>query len=395
VDGTERLEEPSLRRRFTVRHTNEYALSARVRLAAETTDVVADGLLNGPVRAHATQRFRGDVVGTGMHVIDGNLDTAWRVDPAEAGRVEIELPPAPVDTVTVIYGTPDINTRSAPRAVAIELTNESGGISTYEAALIPEFCDDGRCVASVPLGATTVSRASLEVLEYDLGVGQDGAPLAAEVYEIRLLGGGIDRARAVIRSGERTCQPWIELDGRRVDVRPAVAPLTPFDLANGITLELCEPLTLTAGSHHLATSPALDGAVLDILLTPSNWPDDAVTELPVAMAEDRDGSIDAEIPSGTDAILRTTIPAHRGWRLMGDGLAVGATLTLDGAQAWYVEAPATAATAQIRFLPERIYQVAWCVTAAFLTYCVWLVRPRRRPHWWPGTRPVAAAEAPT
>lgn len=375
IDGPDRSEYSGIRRGFTVREGGEYRFEATLRFTSETLDSVADGLLNGPVRAYANQRFRNEVIGSGMHVVDANLETAWRTDPAIPAQVELTFPSTGVDAAQVLFPPPDPTQRSTPTAVEITTSSADGARTVTRAELAAE-CSPTVCVAALPVSGIDLVGAAVRITEYDRGIGRDGAPLPAEILEIRLLNLGQDRASAVVRDFTATCRPWFTLDGRPLLVRPVSTPVTPFDLAVGFSVEPCEPLQLGAGQHTLASASSVASAVVDVWLRPSDWPEAPPPATAVPLTRHPDGSLDLQLPGGIDGVLSTTIPAHPGWKLTSADGIIGPRLSVDLGSAWFVTTSSSTA-AHVRFFPEQIYRVAWCTTAASLVVCLWLVVPRR------------------
>ncbi|QSR26163.1 hypothetical protein CFH99_11045 [Nocardioides aromaticivorans] len=151
--------------------------------------------------------------------------------------------------------------------------------------------------------------------------------------------------------------PEIELDGRVVRTRVTG---TMADIANGspMTLEACGDVDLAAGAHRLAVVPNAEMEVLDLAVVPDDTAaaaDDAGRRVEVT----RWGSThrSAQVAAGPDAVLHLPENFNEGWVAEVDGRRLKA-IRVDGWQQGWLLPAGGAVDVELRYTPERVYDVA-------------------------------------
>lgn len=176
--------------------------------------------------------------------------------------------------------------------------------------------------------------------------------------------------------GTARCRPdLVTIDGKAVSVRvegPSSGPGGPV-----AAFRSCEPVVLGSGWHDLVGISSVDSARL------TTGPD------PVTSAglgdEVRIGAL-----SRDPTRLRFTIQVppggawmvggesyDRGWNATVDGVDLGAAQPLDAQSAWLIQGQGTH-TVDIRYRPQRLYDVALVVSGTAVAVCIALVARRRR-----------------
>lgn len=156
--------------------------------------------------------------------------------------------------------------------------------------------------------------------------------------------------------------PLLRIDGRSVKTRVTG---TLADVVNGSPLELeacrprgdAEPVTLAEGEHHLHAIPTAEFEVLDITAVP----DGATTGAPdpgraLEVESWSDSARTVRVAAGEGTLLYLPENFNEGWVAEADGERL-APVRVDGWQQGWVLPPGEATTVELRFAPQRTYDV--------------------------------------
>lgn len=150
--------------------------------------------------------------------------------------------------------------------------------------------------------------------------------------------------------------PEIEVDGRAVRTRVTG---TMADLVNGspMALEACEEVELPAGSHRLAVVPNAEMEVLDLAVVPDDATVTSGGQRAVEVTQWGSSRRSARVAAGPDAVLHLPENFNEGWVAEVDGRRLPA-IRVDGWQQGWLLPAGGAVDVELRYTPERVYDVA-------------------------------------
>jgi hypothetical protein len=186
----------------------------------------------------------------------------------------------------------------------------------------------------------------------------------------------------------------------RIDERPLPVRLLPPEAPDDpATVEACEPVDLTAGSHRVTATSASDtGWDIDQLVlssdadgrpaavAPRGTPSEAAP--PVRTTDESTSSVEAEVDAdGTPFWFVQGQSAGEGWVVEAEGASVGPRTRVDGYTNGWVLTPdgSGTVTVRLRWAPQRLVWVGMAVSLAAVVLCV-IVLVRRRPAPDPSLR---------
>lgn len=337
----------------------------------------------------ASSSFGQDPKVAGRFAYDGQPSTMWVSDdtdlyPTLTFRWRV---PRTITGLRVTTGTGD----SAP--VAVVVTGEDG---------VPQ---------ELSLGTSSAHDLERPVRTRSLSVRFEKAPGARHVVvpEVALLGANVTRTFLADAPTGAVCGfgPVIELDGQRIDTRVSG---TMSDIANGspLTLEACEPgdastavADLAPGEHRLRVVPNAEFEILDLAVVPGTTTGAEVEPAsPGRSVEVEDWSSSrrtARVGAGPATVLHLPENFNAGWVAEADGRPLEA-LRVDGWQQGWILPAGGAVDVELRYTPERTYDVVLPVglavsggvlVAGVIALGLLLWRRRREPRPEPADADVA------
>ncbi len=167
-----------------------------------------------------------------------------------------------------------------------------------------------------------------------------------------------------------SCRQWFTMDGAPVNAR-----IVSFDpQTSDAALESCADVTLNAGAHRLVAVGGSDARFVAVRLSPVGAINPSiVAPLPSQRVSASEHTVAIPSEKGWLSVL---IPQHPGWRLTASGRSAE-FLEMNGEMGWSID-QGEAATATIRFRPQRTYRIAMGISLLALIACVVLLFWGRR-----------------
>ncbi|HWJ11629.1 MAG TPA: hypothetical protein VNS46_19775, partial [Nocardioides sp.] len=195
-----------------------------------------------------------------------------------------------------------------------------------------------------------------------LSVRFEKAPGSAHVVvpDVRLVGADVTRPFVAGTPTGAICGfgPRIELDGRTIATRVTG---TMADIANGspLALEACAVTDLPAGEHRLAVVPNAEMEVLDLAVVPAESATTPTAGAGRAVEVGTWGSArrTARVAAGPAAVLHLPENFNDGWVAEAGGRRLEA-IRVDGWQQGWLLPAGGAVDVELRYAPERTYDVA-------------------------------------
>lgn len=381
-DGPDDVE-TALRRRFRSLGRRSLDLTGRLTIGPRTPDELVDTLIGAPVGAYGTARHRDQLEHRGGLAVDGRMDTAWMAPGRPGQTVTIRFPARVVDRVdlaSVLTSERSPLTRVRVRAgssVAEVDVKPSDNCSPPPEGAGPEGCTS-RAVVTLPPVRT--DRISIEVT----GLGPPSADSTAPsrenpvaINEVTV--GPVAWAQPTDGPPSSACHEGLVA----VDESPAPVRLggSVSDLVAGRPVPYggCAPIVLDSGWHRLSSRPAvaLETAALAIQASPlPPAPEQPVPRVVVVGREASRLRLRAEVPDG-GAIVVSGQSYDPHWSAAADGHDLGAPLPLDTQSGWVIPQAGTY-DLDVRYRPQRVYELALALTLAGVVLCLWLVSSRTR-----------------
>lgn len=387
-------EQGGLDRTFTTDGDQQVRLSGHV--VARGTPEAARLLdpIERQLSVTATSSYGQDPKVAGRFAYDGQPTTAWVSD-------NTDLYP------TLVFEWPE------PRTITA-LTVRSGGANEAPVAAVVGVGDGEQ---RVPL-TNDVAVAIEPVRTRTLRVRFEKAPGAAHVVvpEIELSGADVTRPFFAATPTGAVCGfgPPLHIDGRAIPTRVTG---TMADVVNGspLSFEACDvddvggdspALALNGGDHHVVAKPNAEFELLDLAVVPTQADGGSVSSRTVRIEQWGSSRRTLSVAGGTASLLHLPENFNPGWRAEVDGKALTA-VRVDGWQQGWVLPAGEETSVQLRYTPERTYDVVLPVglavsglvlLAGFVSLLLLLSGRRGRavvdePRPWPVTGPPGRAWA--
>ncbi|WP_182375960.1 alpha-(1-_3)-arabinofuranosyltransferase family protein [Nocardioides sp. WS12] len=342
----------------------------------------------------ATSSYGQDPKVAGRFAYDGQPTTAWESD-------NTDLYP------TLVFEWPE------PRTIT-GLTVRSGGTSDAPVAALVDGGDGERRVPLVNDDAVAIEPVRTRTLR----VRFEKAPGAAHVVvpEIELTGADVTRPFFAETPTGAVCGfgPPLRIDGRVVPTRVTG---TMADVVNGspLAFEACKvddvngdspALDLAGGDHHLVATPNAEFELLDLAVLPTQADSASAASRTVRIERWGSSQRTLSVAGGPASLLYLPENFNPGWRAEVDGKALTA-VRVDGWQQGWVLPAGEETSVQLRYTPERTYDVVLPVGLAVsglvliggIVSLLLLLFGRRgravveEPRVWPVTGPPGRAGA--
>ena len=362
-----------MHRTFSVIGPRDVAMNGTARLGPATPDRLIDTLVGGPTGAWGSSRYLGTINGSGEFAIDGREDTGWLTDARPGQTLNVRFPAQPVRHVevdaavgrgfsrptelTVTVGNVEVPVQApAVNCPAVRSETAPSCIATLSVDVPPVTTDH----LTVRLDAVTVASGggfadlpvSIPEVRYRAA---PNAPVAPNTHPVGCLPYVVSLDRGPVRFG---------LDG-------TVAALL---AGEPVPFHGCDGATLASGSHGVDTSDIL---LVDELRLHSGWP-------PPANAPTSAPRVDVLAKSPTHFRLRVQAdhPAlvtigqsfDRRWQATLDGRPLKGPVAVDTTTAWTV---ARSGILDVRYRPQRTFDIALIVSVAGVILCGYLLGHRR------------------
>ena len=366
-------EELVMHRAFSVVGPRDVALDGTARIGPATPDRLIDTIAGGSTGAWGSARYLGTVNGSGQFAVDGREDTGWLTDPRPGETLNVRFPRQPVHhvevdaavgrgfsrptQVTVTVGDVEVPVQMPPTNCPTDQSKTAPSCIVTFAADVPSVTTDHLVVR---LDAVTVASGggfadlpvSLPEVRYQAAA---NIPVAADAHPVGCLPYVVSLDRRPIRIG---------LDG-------TVAALL---AGEPVPFHGCDGATLDSGPHGLDTSDTL---LVDELRLHSGWPPPVVpsTSAPsVEVLEKSPTHFRLRVNADHPTLVTIGQSFDRRWQATLDGRPLRSPVPVDTTTGWTLP---RGGVLDVRYQPQRTFEIALIVSFAGLILCGYLFARRR------------------
>jgi arabinofuranan 3-O-arabinosyltransferase len=376
--------ELSLDRVFTLPFERAFVLDGAARLSTTAPSSLLDDLLGRDegLRVSVTSHLSGSLRTDGHASIDGDLATAWvpAFGPQEGQVLTLEYPePLAFGELQVLARRSD--NHSLPVGISLFVDHAFVGTS-----LVTSVSED--LVAVHFAVETTASLLEFVVERTEVSLTSDwysSHPVILPVAIVEVNGLPATPVTALLDDSCR--DDLVQIDDLPVSVR--ILGGTERALARQpIDVELCgPPLELSAGAHHLTTTPGRDtGLDLDrlVLRSVSIAPPQAAGSLPTVRVIDWGKTSRDLVTSAVDSSFWLVLGESftDGWRLTSEDVAVdAASVLIDGyANGWLIDPAGRGGdlTLHLEWTPQRLVRIGLVLSLFAAIACLLLAGRGRR-----------------
>jgi arabinofuranan 3-O-arabinosyltransferase len=375
--------EPTMVRQFDLGGTRSFTGSVTLRLHARATDEVLDAV-SGVRGALANRRLAGDVQSRGVFATDDDPTTAWTSPFVDAigSALTFTTTGAPVTTITLQQPVDTLHSLISVVSVNHDGQEQQLGVPAPDA--------QGRSTITLPTPVTG-GMFRLSVKDVVPTITFDRRFAEATVLPVSLIevtGDGIARTSVASRTVQPGCTSGlVTIDGTPAGVEldtPAIEALLDGRPA---TVQLCDSLTLDAGTHRLVTSP---GRTTGIDVDQLTLRDVAGADASLAGGS-ASPSVDVSVTRSRSTRTATVGACPTGcWLIMGEGWNTGWSAEVDGTSlgtptqiaggmnGWWLPAHDAAVTVHLQWNAQTPVTAALGASLLVTLLCLYLGL-RRRP----------------
>ncbi|MGB8860088.1 MAG: alpha-(1-_3)-arabinofuranosyltransferase family protein, partial [Ilumatobacteraceae bacterium] len=369
--------EPTLEREFTLPVEHSFDGTVMLRRNDRAPDAVLD-VLDHVVGATSDRRLAGVASARGRFATDGDGATAWSSPFIDAVGSTLTVPLDPATPVRELALQQIVDSQHS-LITDVRLTV---GDSSFE-LVVPAPDADGRSTLLLPAAASSpVMTLTVTGIEARTTIDRRfGEPTTLPVAISELTSPAITAPTQTTPDTHQTCTTGLlSIDGAAVPLQLDVTAEAALARGETVRVHPCEPLVLSAGTHHLSTLNGLssgidvDQVVLDDGVAPTHAAAPTVT-----------------LQRTRTSRTATVAPCPRGcWLIMGEGLNSGWAASVDGRSlgapkqvaggfnGWWLAPSASPTTVHIDWQVQAPVTVALLLSALAVIACVGLAVGRRR-----------------
>ncbi|MGK0274753.1 MAG: hypothetical protein ACI9N0_001133 [Ilumatobacter sp.] len=378
-------EETEIRRIFWAPRARAVDVTGTVRLSTRTPDVTVDSLVAAEVGAFGSERASGVSDGWGVNAVDGDPTTSWLGPPNAGVSLTVRTGSQRLDSIEFVFTilTEEADIRKEFSRVRAATVTASGPAGSITANVLPGniVCTDRsetllRCTESFvsDLPPSVYETVEFEPQSFTSSDGTFG-PRPLAVSEVIF---NADSESVVNTADVGTCVDAFEIDGQTASVR-LTGTIEALLESRAVGFESCSAFPLESGEHIFESEPSLSGALSDFLIVDADRtePAEPVQRSTVEVIERSPTRIILQVTAPKGAYLLGPGAQHVGWTATVDGVPLGDAVARDTISAWRLPA-VDQGRVELRFRPQRTYELALAVSAAGLAICLYLVSRVRR-----------------